>query len=282
MMAKTDAENQKAYRERQKKKLGVAEYKRLEHEAYLRRKDKLKAARDKKKFAGKQIQSYLLYRDLRKQLIEMELSVIGAPDRLDRKRKDIIEVRAMKMVQLVIEKNMTSWKAFEEVHNNYQEINLFPALGTEFFKEVSGTLDEQEQEVWEYIYQLLFWQERIENEKVTDIARHTETSKEEVLSTLKKLVTMRYLKVTEFDTHFTEQYLSDRFDRLYKKNVKPKRKSLFASDWDVPAPEDIEEARQEYLNEKTSFYLSTEDAPHFLLERGDNWIDYEVEQFYPR
>jgi len=281
-MAKTDAENQKAYRERQKKKLGAAEYKKLEHEAYLRRKEKLKAARDKKKFAGKQIQSYLLYRDLRKQLIEIELSTIGAPDRLDQKRRDIIDVRAMKMVQLIVEKNMTPLEAYNEVHNNYQEINLFPALGTEFFKEVSSKLDEQAQEVWEYLYQMLFWQERIENEKVTDIARQTETSKDQVVSTLKKLALMGYLKVTEFDSVFAKQYLNDRFDRFYKKEVKPKRKSLFAPDWNIPSPEDVEEARQTFINEKTPYYLSTLESPHYLVERGDNWVDYEVEQFFPK
>ena len=285
MAALTNAEKQKAFRERQKKKLGPQEVARLKHEAYMRRKDKLKADRDKKKFAGKQIQSYLLYRDIRKQLIKMELSIIGAPEKLDQQSKDIIEVRAMKMVNLIVEHGMTPFEALKAESNNRQEINLFPALGTDFFKEVSRELDIQEKEVWEYVYLLLFWQEKVETETVENISRHSDTPVAKVVETLKKLENMGYVRLTEFDAEFTRWYLNDRFDKCYKKEVKPKWKSLFAPDFDKPSPEDIEDARQEFLRERTSWYLSTAEKPNYILERGPNWVDYDVDEgrpkFYP-
>ena len=135
-MAKTAAENQKAYRERQKKLLGEEEFKRLKHEAYLRRKERL-AREHPKASLFEYIHAFLENYEMRQR--ETGLSV-GDQQK--------IETDAHELFDLLISNR-----------GNYSDCTIArrksPIFDSVFFKAVCEILDEDEERVWNFVHAML-------------------------------------------------------------------------------------------------------------------------------
>lgn len=154
-MAKSDAENQKAYRERLRKQLGEEEYKRLQREAYRKRKKKLQEEEPKARFFDF-LRSWLEVRELRRKLqgMQKERDFRGNLE-LSEEEKLLIEIEAQELYNFLCE-NKGNFGDF--VLSRRKSLNYAPALETAFYKEISERLydDENSQLVWEYLYSVLF------------------------------------------------------------------------------------------------------------------------------
>ena len=149
-MAMTGAERAKKSREKKKETIGVEAYKRLRHEAYQRRKDKIKRDIEKLMSLPNRIKLFMMYRSIRKSIRPL----FEAPNgKLTPRKKDQLEVRTYELMYEMISEGVTLFTALGEIP---KEINIFPELNTEFFKDISKKLTEPECEVWEYIYVQLF------------------------------------------------------------------------------------------------------------------------------
>lgn len=135
-MAKTDAENQKAYRERQRKLIGEEEFKRLNHEAYLRRRERLERENPKATLY-EYIRAFLENYEMRRR--ENGLSVA------DHQK---IETDAHELFDLLISNR-----------GNYSDCTIArrksPIFDSDFFKAVCEILDEDEERVWDHVYAML-------------------------------------------------------------------------------------------------------------------------------
>lgn len=153
-MAKTDAENQRAYRERLKQRLGEEEYKRLRREAYLKRKKKLQGELPKATLLD-YLRSWIEVRELRRVLENAEKkSAFRRDPKLSDEEKLQIEVAAQELYNFLCQ-NKGNFMDF--VLSRRKSLNDLPALETAFFKEISDRLeDDFVKRVWEYIYSMLF------------------------------------------------------------------------------------------------------------------------------
>ena len=150
-MAMTDAERQQRYAEKKKRLLGEEEFKRLKHEAYQRRKEKLAITRELEeiKKRGGTDRLYLFYLGVRLGLY-LEKSRNGLIN-LTPEQQEEINLRALDAAQQLsdegnIEKVAKRWT---------RAINMKPALGTQFFMRVANLLKGKEKDVWDFVYLLL-------------------------------------------------------------------------------------------------------------------------------
>lgn len=192
MMAMTNAEKQKAYRERQKKLLGEEEIKRRTHESYLRRSGSL--CRHLNRFtAYSNRKKYLLVsRDLRKCLYQ---DFADANEHISPKRRSALEKVVRNITLLMAEHDL---KTVSPSLTLPEDVNIFPELETGFYLDMSLKLaSSDEREVWKYLYielcpdkQCLY---RTDDALIEDIIAHTDICEPCLPVILSKLESMNLI-----------------------------------------------------------------------------------------
>lgn len=168
----SSSERNRRYEEEKRKTLGDEEYKRLQHEAYERRKDRLKISRElkKKQERGSESRIYLFY-----QGVKLGLTLAMSHNKrqqLDEETQDQIDLWAIDATQRMSEENMD----IERVNARWvRAINVAPPVGTWFFNTVSKWLDDEEKDVWEFVYLLLMDSDPEQEKHVTCYIVEVET-----------------------------------------------------------------------------------------------------------
>lgn len=188
-MAMSDAERSKKAREKKKETIGAEAFKRLQHEAYLRRPVNLRRHLNRFTAYSNRKKYLLVSRDLRKCLYQ---DFADANEHISPKRRSALEKVVRNITFLMAEHDL---KAVSPSLTLPEDMNIFPELETGFYLDMSLKLaSSDEREVWKYLYiklcpakQCLY---RTDDALIEDIIALTDISEPSLPVILNKLESM--------------------------------------------------------------------------------------------
>ena len=195
-MALTDAEKSKSYRQRKREQIGEIAFKQLEHEAYLRRKDRLKAERDTKRHRanGNTLNAYHVYRAALR-AINMTAPGHVPYEALSSLNDDARRRLAMGIAQSMLELGYISDKREMEVKKTL--LKLQTPVGTQFFTSVLTQLRGEKRLVWEYVYLLLYFYDESKIQTLEIMSAEINVNGYSILEALHDFVEMNIITISD-------------------------------------------------------------------------------------
>ena len=146
MMAKSSAERKRAWRERQKILLGEEGYKNLRRDEYLRGRQKKQGQETPRATLFEYVKAWCEGRLLRS-IAEAKNS--EEPSELSETEKWNIELEAEDLYSFLIN-NRTEFRDW--TIGKRKNVTIETAIENEFYKYVDGLLDDEQRDVWDFIY----------------------------------------------------------------------------------------------------------------------------------